>query len=162
MAKQTGEFKITGTYDDVTYYKMDGEYYARKKSSLTGKKVKRDPRFRRTMQSAHRLARGSQLASKVYRSLPKEKQVYGLFRELKSMAIRTLKDGKGEEEVLKLLQQRLGKYKDRQVYRVAKQKTTPVVKTTPSFTKLLFRGWAEEKKPGSRRRLSLLAEVLRE
>jgi hypothetical protein len=37
MAKQIGDIKITGTYDNVTYYKMDGEYYARSKSSLTGK-----------------------------------------------------------------------------------------------------------------------------
>jgi hypothetical protein len=37
MAKQVDDIKITGTYDDVTNYKMDGQYYARMKSSLTGK-----------------------------------------------------------------------------------------------------------------------------
>jgi hypothetical protein len=65
MANQTGEFKITGTYDDITYYNMDGKSYAHSKSSLKGKGVKKDPRFKRTMQSAQRLARGSQLASKL-------------------------------------------------------------------------------------------------
>jgi hypothetical protein len=56
MAKQIGEFKITGTYDDVTYYEMEGQYYARKKSSLKGARVKKDPRFKRTIQCAQRLA----------------------------------------------------------------------------------------------------------
>jgi hypothetical protein len=103
MAKQTGEYKITGTYDDVTYYLMEGQYYARKKSSLKGERVKRDKRFRRTMEWAQRMAVGSQLASKVYRTLPREEQVYALFCTLKSAAIRALKEGKGLEEVKGLL-----------------------------------------------------------
>ena len=107
MAKQTGEYKITGTYDDVTYYKMEGQYYARAKSSLKGSRVKRDPRFRRTMQNAHRFGKGNQLASKVYRSLPKEAQVYALFTELKSIAILAIKEGKSEAEVMELLQERV-------------------------------------------------------
>jgi hypothetical protein len=61
------------------------------------------------MQSAHRLGRGSQLASKVYRSLPRTEQEYELFTELKSIAVLALKEGKSVEEVLGLLQQRLVK-----------------------------------------------------
>ena len=79
MAKQIGEIKITGTVAGVTFYRMDGQYYARRKSSLDGTRVKKDPRFARTMQSAERLGRGSQLASRVYRSLPKDQQGYALF-----------------------------------------------------------------------------------
>ena len=109
MAKQVGEIKIVGTFADITFYKMDGQYYARMKSSLTGKRVKRDPRFARTMQSAHRLGRGSQLASKVYHSLPRAERVYALYKELKSMAVLALKEGKREAEVLALLHQHLGK-----------------------------------------------------
>jgi hypothetical protein len=105
MAKQAGEIIIVGTIADITFYVMDGQGYARKKSSLTGKRVKKDPRFKRTMQSAHRLARASQLASLVYRSLPREKQVYALFRELTSMAICIIKEGKSEAEVVAFLQQ---------------------------------------------------------
>ena len=39
MARQSGHIFITGTLDDVTYYKMYGIYYARMKSSLSRKKV---------------------------------------------------------------------------------------------------------------------------
>ena len=99
MARQTGEFRITGTIDDVTYYQMEGEYYAGKKSCLKGERVKRDPRFRRTMQSAHRFGRGNQLASKVYRSLPREERVYALFKAPRRLATLAIKEGKGEAEV---------------------------------------------------------------
>lgn len=43
MARQIGDIIITGTIDDITFYEMDGKGYARHKSSLTGKRVKRDP-----------------------------------------------------------------------------------------------------------------------
>jgi hypothetical protein len=109
MAKQIGDIILVGTIDDITFYQMDGQGYARKKSSLTGKRVKKDPRFKRTMESAHRLGKGSRLASKVYRSLPRTEQVYALFKELKRMAVLGIKQGKNEQEVLAMLQQLLKK-----------------------------------------------------
>jgi hypothetical protein len=57
------------------------------------------------MESARRLGRGSQLASKVYQSLPRPEQVYALFKELKRIAVLGIKEGKGEADVLALLQQ---------------------------------------------------------
>ena len=141
MAKQTGEYKITGTYDDVTYYKMEGQYYARKKSSLKGTRVKRDPRFKRTMEWAGRLARGSQLASEVYRSLPREEQVYALFCTLKSTAIRGLKEGKSEAEVVQLLRVRVaaenGAYGNaRQVVGAMKKPQAVALKTGTEYSRI--------------------------
>jgi hypothetical protein len=59
MAKQIGFLKITGTLGDITFYELDGEFYARKKSSLDGKRVKKDPRFRRTMYEAGEFGKAS-------------------------------------------------------------------------------------------------------
>jgi hypothetical protein len=109
MAKQVGDIIIVGTIDDITFYVMEGQGYARHNSSLTGKRVKKDPRFKRTMQSAHRLGRGSQLASKVYRSLPRQEQVYALFKELKRLAVLAIKEGRSEADVLALLHRRVEK-----------------------------------------------------
>ena len=109
MARQIGEIILVGTIGGLTFYQMEGKGYARLKSSLTGKKVKRDPKFKRTMQSAHRLGKGSQLASKVYRSLPRAGQMYALYKELKSIAVLGLKEGKSEGEVMELLQRHLVK-----------------------------------------------------
>ncbi len=100
MAKQIGPFKITGCYDNICFYKMDGQYYARTKSSLDGKRVKKDPAFRKTRWHSDLLARSSKIAAAVYRDLPKEK---GLFRKLTGQAMRLLKEGKTTEEVFLLL-----------------------------------------------------------
>ena len=108
MAKQTGDYKITGTYDDVTYYKMDGQYYARKKSRLSRERVKRAKEFARTMEWARRLALGSQLASRVYRSLSRNDQVYALFCRLKSAAMQALKEGREVAKVKCLLERIAG------------------------------------------------------
>jgi hypothetical protein len=104
MAKQVGPFKITGCYDHICFYKMDGEYYARMKSSLTGKRVKKDPAFRRTMEYAGLLGQASKIASVVYRGLTMKKREKGSYRKLTGQAMQLLKAGKTKEEILLLLQ----------------------------------------------------------
>ncbi len=48
MAKQiAGLCRFVGTIDDLTFYKMDGQYYVRAKSSLTAEQVKKKACFRR-------------------------------------------------------------------------------------------------------------------
>jgi hypothetical protein len=41
MARQAGNIFIEGIIDDLSFYRMDGKYYVRLKSSLTGKKFGR-------------------------------------------------------------------------------------------------------------------------
>ena len=55
MAKQVGIIKITGTIDDITFYEMGGEFYARMKSSLTGKRFWKDKAFEGSRRSAKAL-----------------------------------------------------------------------------------------------------------
>ena len=100
MAKQVGPFKLRGCYDNLCFYKMDGEYYVRTKSSLSGKRVKKDAAFKKTMQNAHWLGQAAAIASKVYRALPKEKKEAGLYKKLTGQVMRMLKDGKSEKEIL--------------------------------------------------------------
>ena len=164
MAKQVGDIKIVGTIDGITFYKMEGQYYARKKTSLTGKRVKKDPKFKRTMQSAYRLARGSQLASKVYRSLLRAEQVYALYKELKSIAVMALKEGKREEEVMTVLNQRVRKEPAPVSTSSAVKRKTPRKGPAPYITRPLLgaRFGRTGKLRGRERRLSRLANVLRE
>ena len=93
MAKQVGHIKIIGTIDNLTFYEMDGEYYVRMKSSLTGKQFKTKKCFERSRRSAARFGAGNKIAGEVYRSLPDKKRVYALFCSLKSIAIALLKQG---------------------------------------------------------------------
>lgn len=41
MAKQAGDIKLRGTIQNITFYPIGEEYYARKKSSLDGKRFGR-------------------------------------------------------------------------------------------------------------------------
>ena len=82
MAKQVGHILIEGTLGDLTYYKMDGVYYDRKKSSLSRKKVLNSPRFERTRQHASQLAEASKIASAIYKQISKEKRSIDLFRSI--------------------------------------------------------------------------------
>ena len=97
---------MTGTFgiSDITLYKMDGEFYARSKSTLTGKRVKMDKAFEGTRRSSERFKRGNELASQVYQAMAEEKRFYKLYCRLKREAILYLKCGKTEDEVLKELE----------------------------------------------------------
>jgi hypothetical protein len=103
MAKQAGPFFITGTIDQICFYRMDGHYYARTKSSLDGKRVKKDPAFRETMRYAELMGKASSIASVVYRALPEEQKIKGLFRKLVAQVMRLLKENKTADEIVELL-----------------------------------------------------------
>ena len=100
MAKQIGEHTITGSIDNLCFYKMEGQFYVRMKSSLTGKRVKKDPVFAKTMHYAQLLGNASKIASRVYKKLGKEQKVKGLFKQMTGQALLMLKaDGNtGEAE----------------------------------------------------------------
>lgn len=100
MAKQVGAYRFVGNVDGLCFYKMEGNYYVRKQSSLTGKRFWKALCFEATRQSCQRLARGSQLAAIVYKNFRKQK---GLYAVLKTKAIALLKKKKSEDKVLRML-----------------------------------------------------------
>lgn len=104
--KQSGKIRFTGTFpfEHLTLYRMNGQFYARKKSRLTGKRFQNDAAFEGSRRSSDRFKRGNELASQVYQSLPEEQRVYKLFCRLKREAILWLKQGKTEEEVVQELE----------------------------------------------------------
>ena len=99
MAKQDGTIKITGTVSNVCFYKLDDKYYARSKSSLTGKRVKKDAAFKETMKYAGWLAKASVIASAVYRSLPQKNKGRKIYQRLTGKAIKMLKEELTEKEI---------------------------------------------------------------
>jgi hypothetical protein len=107
MARQAGKIKIEGrTFGRLVFYKMNGGYYARTKSSLTGKRVKKDPRFQSTMRSAGFLGRASKLGSAIYKALPKEKRQFWMYRAFTGEAMMMIKQGMMEEEIKELMMKR--------------------------------------------------------
>ncbi len=82
-----------GTRDNLTIYLMNGEYIIRIKSSLTGKRVKRDPAFAKTMMYAGWLKQASKIASVVYQQMPADERMYKQYRQLTGKAMSLLKEG---------------------------------------------------------------------
>ncbi|HVI48533.1 MAG TPA: hypothetical protein VM802_26935 [Chitinophaga sp.] len=93
-----------GTIQNLCIYEMYGRYYIRLKSSLTSKRVKKDPAFRNTMKHAAILAEASRIAAAVYRALPKEQKEHALYRKLTGIAIRMLKEGASPTVITAALQ----------------------------------------------------------
>ena len=100
MARQAGPLFFTGTIDDITFYKMEGQYLARKKSSLNRRQFRTDPRFARSRQSAAAFGEASKLASEIYWQLPKEQRGKGVVNRLTAQVGQLLKEGKKVEEII--------------------------------------------------------------
>src|SRR6476620_2885149 len=103
MARQAGPLFFTGTIDDITFYKMEGQYLARKKSSLNRRQFRTDPRCARSRQSAAAFGEASKLASEIYWQLPKEQRGKGVVNQLTAQIGHLLKEGKTAEEIQELL-----------------------------------------------------------
>lgn len=111
MARQSGHLCITGTINNLCFYKMDGQYYVRMKSSLTGKRVKKDPAFSVTMRYAEFLASAARIASGIYRELATEQKIKGLYRKMTGETMRLLKENKTIIEVTCLIEAKYVKIK---------------------------------------------------
>jgi hypothetical protein len=103
MAKQIGPYFKVMCKQNLQFYKMDGKFYVRKKSSLTGKRVRTDKAFTLTMVHAGILATASPIAKAVYNQIPKETRQHSYFRSLVRTAIRLIKEGKTKEVIYQQL-----------------------------------------------------------
>ena len=105
MAKQiAGLCRLEGTFDQLTFYKMEGQYYVRKKSSLTSKRVKTSDEFRWTMIYARLLARASKIGSAIYKALPPRWRQHWMYRAFTGEALKLLnKKRYTDQEVKQIL-----------------------------------------------------------
>jgi len=51
MAKLNGILKIEGTIGNMTFYKNDGKYLVKEKSSISADRIANDPKFARTREN---------------------------------------------------------------------------------------------------------------
>jgi hypothetical protein len=104
---------------------MFGRYYIRSRSSLTGKRVKKDPAFRKTMGYATLLAKASRIASVVYAVVLPQHKRHVLYRTLTGQAMGWLKYDWAEADIIEYLTQQYGG--------VRLPKEWPVTKLRPSY-----------------------------
>jgi hypothetical protein len=103
MARLKSPPPFTGTRHGITIYEMWGEYFMRSKSSLTGKRVKKDKAFKRTMEYAGLMARASRIGAAVYKLLPAARKKHTLYKRMTGIALKSLKQGKERLEIERLL-----------------------------------------------------------
>ncbi|MBL7745737.1 MAG: hypothetical protein JNN00_19855, partial [Chitinophagaceae bacterium] len=107
MAKQTGIIKVEGTIHGVCFYRLNGKYYARKKSSLSRERVKKSKAFAATRGYAQLFAMASVIGSAIYQIIPAAKKERKVYQRITGMAMRLLKDGSSKEQTLHLLKSKL-------------------------------------------------------
>jgi hypothetical protein len=100
MAKQVGPLFFTGTIDGIIFYELNGKYYIRSKGSYkSAKHMRRNPKYKRTMENADRFGMASKLAQEVYyRHVPKPLRKRGVFGQLTGKVRDWLQEGKSREE----------------------------------------------------------------
>ena len=105
MAKQVGPLFFTGTVDGIIFYKLGDQYYMRSKGDYkSGKQMRKDRTYQRTMQQANRFGGAAKLVKEVYyRHLPRAVRKHGLFGKLTGLVNRWLYAGKAIAEVRELL-----------------------------------------------------------
>jgi len=103
MAKQIGFIKVRGTVGGITFYKLNGHYYARRKSSLNKDRVLRDVAFCGSRRSSALFGTAARIAKVIYRRLPVQKKGHGVMGKITARANRLLHEGVRADEVLELL-----------------------------------------------------------
>lgn len=105
MAKQKSQHPFTGKMGGTIGYKSNGEYLERENGNKEGKRFRRDPKRKRTMEYARTFGRASKGLKPLYYKLPKEQRRHGVFGALIGKAASLMYTGKTMEEVLPLFQQ---------------------------------------------------------
>ena len=103
MAKQIGPNFKEMCKQNLQFYKMDGKYYVRKKSSLSRRRVLTDKAFTLTRVHSNIMAQASPIAAVVYRQIPKPDKDFSYFRALVGMAQTMVKLGMNKEEIYEVL-----------------------------------------------------------
>jgi hypothetical protein len=105
MAKRTSHINFVGTINNLCFYSMWDKYYVRMASSLTGERVKKDPRFALTRHYAGLMARASKIGSNIYKQLPVDFRQFWMYRAFTGETLKMLKTGATDETATEQLWQ---------------------------------------------------------
>src|SRR6185369_13419082 len=89
----------------VCIYFLNGELCIRSASTLSADRVKKSPEFKNTMINASLMSKASRISSMIYKTLPGKKRKHERYRRLTGLAMKYLKAGREEEEVIRLLKE---------------------------------------------------------
>jgi hypothetical protein len=115
MAKLVAGPKLSGSLDDITFYMLEGECVAKKKTPFNKRNYKKKDRYRGFKRSGQTMGSASRMLSQeVYRLLPREQRSKKLWNELCSRANRLLyREHKTLEEVKEIIKRELESYESK-------------------------------------------------
>lgn len=99
MPKQEGIITLRGSLYGKTYFRLNGQHYVKKKSSLDKERFYTDPAFEGSRKTAAQTKITAPLAAAVYHQLPKNLQKHGLIGKMIGEAGRLLRAGLTETEI---------------------------------------------------------------
>ena len=103
MARLAKGETLTGTFDDLVFYKWEDRIFVRKKSSLTKERVLKDKAFAGLRKHAGDMGRASKIASEIYKLLPSDIKGRWIFRAIAGHAASLIYKGKDEQQVRDIL-----------------------------------------------------------
>jgi hypothetical protein len=130
MARPQGTIYDSGTIDGMTFYRMEGKYYTRRKTSLSKERVLTNKAFERSRTAARVFGEASKLASEEHGMLTREQRKHGLIGKLSRAANRRLHQGMDKVEVVLVL---LREYAGMEVEAMGEKKPSPREPVKPSF-----------------------------
>jgi hypothetical protein len=77
MARQTGQTKITGTIGDIIFYKMQNEYFARRKGVIAAQRIRYEVTFQRTRECMNEFGKVSKAGKLLRTALKSHLNVLG-------------------------------------------------------------------------------------
>ena len=108
MAKQTGIHTLEGTIGNMVYYRIKGKDVVRRKSEPDKKRLKTHVNYVKTRKCNDSWREASAIVKNIYRLLPKEKKVHGLWGKLTGRATQLIYKGVCKDDVMKELQELVG------------------------------------------------------
>jgi hypothetical protein len=140
MAKRYKGLRFTGTISNICIYQMFGKTYARRKSSLTRKRVLKSREFEKTRKYASDLGLAAQIGSEIYQALPIDIRERWLYRAITGEAASLLYEGNNEQQVRDILWE---KYIHNTGCRKDRSNTKTFYHSTPESTRLLRKVFLE-------------------
>ncbi|MGE5519979.1 MAG: hypothetical protein ACM3VS_08645 [Candidatus Dadabacteria bacterium] len=99
MARQTGIIQLSGTINEVTYYRRNGKTFSRKKSSLNRSKIRTGESFAPTRALNDKMKFASPIASGYYQSLSPANKSVKRYRKMFGLAQHLLAKGSSIDDV---------------------------------------------------------------
>jgi hypothetical protein len=107
MGQQKGYIHLKGTFGELTFYRRKGEWVVRKKTSIDGNRIKRDPSFKKFRERGKQFGKESKIAKGLYPILKKKNPKLG-YGKINGACYRLVMEGRDRRDIEAALMMKFG------------------------------------------------------